>query len=173
MTTYATDKVRLGYLDTYLDIAETLGSAAKVCELGVFQGDSLRMWLDLFPDGLVVGVDKEETAVWPDGTVKIVCGQDSPFLPGAIGKFAAAYDLIVDDASHRGALTERSFELLWPQVAAGGFYVIEDWQVAFWPKWGDDSMLRAVSKLLLLLDRPDGEAESVTYRHGMAVVRKR
>ena len=42
--------------------------------------------------------------------------------------------------------------------------------------WGNragDGMLRAVERFLPMLDYPDGECESVEYRYGLAVVRKR
>jgi hypothetical protein len=38
--------------------------------------------------------------------------------------------------------------------------------------WGD-GMLKAVQSFLALLDFPDSECESVEYRYGLAIVRKR
>ena len=79
-----------------------------------------------------------------------------------------------DTASHHGDLTQATWELLWPLVAPGGWYVIEDWQVAFddWPSF-DASMLTMAQGLLAKLDRPDREVSEITYRHGMIVARKR
>ena len=68
-------------------------------------------------------------------------------------------------------MTRRSFELLWPLVSPGGWYVIEDWQVGLPSYPGDDSMLRAVQDLLLLLEKGT-DVDSVTFRYGMAMVRK-
>src|SRR4051794_6844014 len=36
-------------------------------------------------------------------------------------------DLVIDDASHRFEETRASFETLFPRLAPGGTYVIEDW----------------------------------------------
>jgi hypothetical protein len=90
------------------------------------------------------------------------------------------FGLIVDDASHDGNLTVRSFGLLWPLVQPGGYYVIEDWTVALRddPHWGPqanwgDSMLRAAESFLPLLAFRDGEVESITYRYGLIILRKR
>jgi predicted O-methyltransferase YrrM len=44
----------------------------------------------------------------------------------AIG--SAPLDLVVDDASHQLDLTRISFEVLFPRVAPGGVYAIEDWK---------------------------------------------
>ena len=38
-----------------------------------------------------------------------------------------AIDLVIDDASHRFEETRASFETLFPRLAPGGTYVIEDW----------------------------------------------
>lgn len=39
-------------------------------------------------------------------------------------------DLIIDDASHYYALSRKSFEIGFPRLREGGFYIIEDWQWA-------------------------------------------
>ena len=63
--------------------------------------------------------------------------------------------------------------LLWPLLAPGGYYVIEDWMVGLpdWPGFGD-SMLLAAQGLLTLLTK-DGDVEDITFRYGLAVIRKR
>ena len=39
-------------------------------------------------------------------------------------------DLVIDDASHQYCFTRRSFEIAFPRLRPGGFYIIEDWQWA-------------------------------------------
>jgi hypothetical protein len=179
---FGTDKIEPHqYFRTYLRLAAEIGPAGRVCELGVLGGESLRMWQALFPAGEIVGVDSHSGSVWPPGTVKVVTRHDDPALPGMLG---GRFSLIVDDGGHDGAVVTRSFALLWPLVLPGGYYVVEDWQVALrdgerpgetWgprSNWGD-GMLRAVEGFLPLLDYPDSECESVEYRYGMAIVKKR
>lgn len=201
---FQTDKVTHGYLPTYLRIAAEIGVRGRVCEVGVHAGASLRMWQALFPYGLIVGVDNQSAPIpdsatlesgaemarymdivrsdqsgsfWPDGTESVVAEQDDPALAEKIAAFSPAYDLIVDDASHVGCLTRATFGLLWPLVAPGRFYVIEDWSISVWhnPMFTRDNgeMLEAVQSLLLMLDSQDSEVESVEYRYGLAIVRKR
>lgn len=166
---FATDKVSLGYLPTYYGLAEELGPAARVIEVGVLDGGSLEMWQSLFPNGTVVGVDRNYRSRWPEGTVRVVAAQDDAELPAMVAEHGP-FDLVVDDASHEGALTRRTWELLWPLVAPGRYYVIEDWQVAFWPD-RDDSMLRMAESLLPTLDGTD--VDCITYRHGQIILRKK
>jgi hypothetical protein len=171
---FATDKITHGYLPTYLRIAAELGPAARVCEIGVSQGHGLDLFQALYPDGLVAGVDRDAASRWPPGTVTVICGQDDATLPGRLAQHSPAWDLIADDASHQGALTTATFGLLWPLIAPGGFYVIEDWMTGLphvWPEYGS-SMLTAVQGLLPLLTK-GSDVEDITYRYGLAVLRKR
>lgn len=170
---FATDKIRHGYLGTYLRIAAELGPAGRVCEVGVQDGHGLDFFQALFPDGTVAGVDVSGDRSWPDGTRRIVAAQDDPQLFVLLGNYSLAWDLFVDDASHRGDLTVATMRLLWPLLAPGGYYVIEDWMVGLgdWPGY-DDSMLLAAQGLLPLLTK-GGDVEDITYRYGLAVLRKR
>ena len=193
------DKDANGYIPAYLDIAAKLGPAARVCEIGVLSGDSLRLWQELYPQGLVAGVDSADYRSWPDGTIKIVCDQASDRLPELLSAHAPAWDLIVDDASHIGSLTGRTFDMLWPLVAPGGYYVIEDWFIGL-PLFAatgravagayDPGMLYIVQDLLTRLDEPyragnpewygprsgiepgKTDVESVHCTYGLAIVHK-
>jgi cephalosporin hydroxylase len=171
---FATDKWTHGYLPTYLRIAAELGPAARVCEIGVQHGHGLDMFQALFPVGLVAGVDANPGSRWPDGTVKVVASQDDPVLFARLTGYSPEWDLFVDDASHDGNLTVATLRLLWPLLRPGGIYVIEDWMVGLphiWPEYGD-SMLLTAQGLLTLLTR-DGDVEDITYRYGLAVLRKK
>lgn len=175
---FATDKVGQGFLPAYLRIAAELGPAARVCEVGVWHGDSLDMWQALFPQGIIAGVDADPASRWPDGTCRIVTSQDNPHLPGQLEAISPEWDLVIDDASHDGIMSAETFRLLWPLVRAGGYYVLEDWQVgiATVPPWNGSygpSMLTLAQSFLRLLDSLDGELESVTYQYALAVLRKR
>ncbi len=167
-----TDKAQHGYLPTYLRIASELGVSANVCELGVWGGGSLILWQTLFPGGIIVGVDRDRYSYWPRNTVKIVSQQDDPALPERLRGVVDGFDLIIDDASHDGALTRKSWELLWPMVKPGGYYVVEDWMIHL-QYHGPASMLDAVTSFLPLLSSLEAEVSSVEYRYGMAIVRKR
>ena len=175
--TFDSDKIEPhGYFQTYMRIAAELGPRTRICELGVENGESLRMWQALFPLGEIYGVDYSPRATWPAGTRGAVCNQDDPALPGLLG---GTFGLIVDDASHDGTKTRTSFDLLWPLVKPGGYYVVEDWAVALRddPHWGKqsgwgDSMLRCAESFLPLLAYRDGDVESVEYRYGLIILRK-
>ena len=168
---FNTDKIWAhGYFPVYLDIARELGPSARVCEIGVQNGESLRMWQSLFPMGPVTGVDCDiNHAVFPPGVKKVIAYQDSPEL-ATLGSF----DLIVDDASHNGVLTRRTFGILWPQLSPGGFYVVEDWFIGlerYTDGVLDPSMLETARSFIELLTKKS-DCESVLYRYGLIIIKK-
>jgi len=46
------------------------------------------------------------------------------------------FDIVIDDGSHVPAQVIASFDVLFPLLADGGLYVIEDVQTTFWPDFG-------------------------------------
>jgi hypothetical protein len=172
---FDTDKVEPhGYFQTYVMLAGEIGPKGRVCELGVENGESLRMWRSLFPLGEVVGVDADKDAVWPAGTVKVVGRQEDPRLSDELD---GMFDLIVDDASHDGLLTQQSWFSLWRKVKPGGYYVIEDWAVALRSdeRWGGcwgPGMLKVAESFLPMMAYRDGQIDEIRYRFGLIVIRK-
>lgn len=172
---FNTDKIEPhGYFHSYLKLASELGPSARVLEIGVLDGESLKMWQALFPTGDVTGVDSNEESIWPEGTHKVISNQNDPDLPD---KLEGSFDLIIDDASHYGLATQQTFLLLFPLVNPGGYYVIEDWQIALgssllWGSCPGPGMLKCVESLLTFLDKRDSVVEEVTYRYGLAIVKR-
>lgn len=172
------DKDTNGYLPVYRSLAAYLGPAARVVELGVYRGASLTLWQDLFPDtDTVVGVDNDPNAIWPIGTVRVVCDQADDELVGLLLHISSFFDLVVDDASHDGTKTMRSFELFWPLVRPGGFYVIEDWIIGFpsheaYATHGS-SMLTLARGLLDRLEHMLSDVRTISYSHGLIIVQKK
>jgi hypothetical protein len=180
---FETDKLTVhGYGEAYNEIAMILNKRpmrVKVLEIGVEKGESLRYWQHLFPLGKITGVDINPDAVWPERTVKVTGNITSP---ETIAQITGTFELIVDDGSHIGADVDAAFTALWPRVSPGGFYVIEDWMTNLrdaerpgetWGECWDTQLLPVVTDLITLLRYPDSECESVTYRYGLVIVRKR
>ena len=159
------DKFSQNYTPQYFAIAADLGPKARVCEIGIWQGHGLRLLQKLFPFGEVVGIDIHPDAAWPEGTTMIRSPQDNPDLPRLLGP--APFGLIIDDASHHGPTTADTFRNLYPLVAPGGYYVIEDWRVHI------PEQMEQVGSLLKLLATQDSDCDQITYRYGLAIVHKR
>jgi SAM-dependent methyltransferase len=186
-----TDKHSLGYAPVYRELLRG-NCAARILEIGTAYGGSLRMWRDLAPDGLIVGVDLKRPDDLPQGVVFIQSGQQEDSLIDRAILFGP-YDLIVDDASHVGGLSAITFRNMWPLVKPGGWYVLEDWPVGlpgnpFFGHYEGDSMLRLAQSFIEVL-RPATDIEDMggaavpaggpedaveaRYIYGMAMLRKK
>jgi hypothetical protein len=187
VTGFTTDKVHLhGYLPDYLKLAADIGvmcpSGAVVCEVGVEHGASLKMWQHLFPGSTVIGIDRSPEAPHVEGTIKVTAQQDDPGLTAMIAEHAPdGCHLIVDDASHIGHLSAATFDLLWPLVKPGCWYVLEDWADPWvfpgWARWPDidpslagDELVDYVPQMITALKQG---AATVTYtRLGLVIIQK-
>jgi hypothetical protein len=92
-------------------------------------GASARMWRDWLPGWRIIVVDNEQKHYDEKrdrGIALLHMDQTDPDIT-AFGPF----DIIIDDASHLSSLTIASFELLWPHLKPGGWYVVEDTHMAY------------------------------------------
>lgn len=95
-------------------------------------GQSLRMWAEYFTKGHIIGLDLYPKTVDVPGNVTIYTGsQDNPDILANIHANHGDFDVIIDDASHISSLTIKSFELLWPHLKPGGYYIVEDTHGAY------------------------------------------
>lgn len=110
----------------------------RFLELGVYKGHSMMMWQEYFshPWAAIVGLDG---AVKPDLFPKdprfhfVHGGQDDPkMIQETYTAAGGQFDVILDDCSHLGCHTARSFSQLFPEMLKpGGLYIIEDTCTAF------------------------------------------
>lgn len=181
----------LKHPDFIKEYMEVLGGRdfRRVLELGVFDGGSCILFTHLFNAERLVALDLIEgsprfdkaRAEHPIGKrigVHYATSQDDDAKLTAIlrQEFDAPPDLIIDDASHFLEESTRSFELLFPRLAPGGWYVLEDWSWAHFPLaigWHDKHSLATLMFRLLLawVSRPDIIADVVVKRH-MVFIRK-
>jgi len=127
-------------------------------ELGVHRGGSLEIWAEYFSNGTIVGidmkdiieVDRDSKPIIKDGRVvlktfstnrivsKMGSQADEQFLTALSADYAPrGWDLIIDDCSHVGSLSQKSFLTLFPLLKIGGLYIIEDWGVGYAPNFAE------------------------------------
>jgi demethylmacrocin O-methyltransferase len=106
-------------------------------------GESLRMWSSFFPKAQVIGLDIEDKSFVEGRNIRIYQGHqtDEPLLR-RIAAEAGLLKVIVDDGSHRPAHIRETFRVLFPLLASGGIYAIEDTQTSYWPEWGGSEDLQ-------------------------------
>jgi tetratricopeptide (TPR) repeat protein len=95
------------------------------------------MWADYFPAGRITGIDILEKRLPPHLRITLFQGsQDDAALLRRVCDECGPFDVIIDDGSHVPKHVVASFQHLFPALADGGLYVIEDIQTAFWPQFG-------------------------------------
>jgi len=111
----------------------------QLFEIGISHGGSLEMWRDYFPNGIIYGLDIHPFNKDLGDRVKTFQGsQDNPKDLEKILKTAKNFDIIIDDGSHLNKHQVRSFELLFPHLNYGGYYIIEDIQTSYMLRFGGD-----------------------------------
>ena len=141
---YATDKVDeththngLAYTDVYERYLRSWRMRRfTLLELGVWRGDSLRMWNAYFPRATVVGLDLEQVAAERAPEFDVTVGsQADPDVLDSILQRHPDIRLVVDDASHITSLTIASFRHLFPKLPRGSLYIIEDLSPNTYEDW--------------------------------------
>ena len=116
------------YYDSYM--SGLYNKPLKILEIGVLRGASLLLWKGSFPKAQIFGLDIKDLNncknLRKNKDIKLFVGDqgDTEFLK-EVGK-SGPYDLIVDDGSHKPTDQLTSFCSLWPCIAKGGSYVVED-----------------------------------------------
>jgi cephalosporin hydroxylase len=131
-----TDKAepRRTILDLYDQHLRTLrNEPITLLEIGVFRGESLRMWRDYFPLGRIYGVDIEPDSMQhEDERIRVFIGSQSDvaFLENVVAE-SGNPDIIVDDGSHLASDQIGSLLHLWPHLKPGGYYIVEDTHTSY------------------------------------------
>jgi len=111
----------------------------RFLEIGVSKGGSLQMWRQYFgPEAVIFGIDIDPTCAAFDGlaaSVRIGSQADAAFLADVVAEMGGV-DVVLDDGSHRMEHVATSLGILFPLLAVGGTYMIEDLHTAYWPNFG-------------------------------------
>lgn len=115
----------------------------RLVELGIYYGDSLKMWERYFPNAEIVGVDINSACKqYESNRTKVeVCDLGSIENLSQIGKTYSPH-IIVDDASHMWSHQIKALVILFPYIESGGIYIVEDIGTSFW-KYKDSSFADA------------------------------
>jgi hypothetical protein len=158
----------------------------RMIELGVWEGSSLRAWAEYFsdPHAEIIGLDNDLGRMIPVDDPRImaipcdVC--NSAALNALADSIEGPVDIVIDDASHQVFQQRASFDALWPLVAKGGLYVIEDLHTLFWaranpPEAREWLHTMADETLGMGLEPRDNDCEvdRVTFYNSLVVFRKR
>jgi predicted O-methyltransferase YrrM len=126
------------YLPIYQD---ALTKTERMLEIGVDRGGSLKMWREFLPEASIVGLDispkaAQYDAPGDDGHVRIGDQTDTRFLQRVLDEFGP-FDTVLDDGGHTCKQMIKSFQYLFPRLAPGGTYIVEDVCANYWMLYRD------------------------------------
>ena len=107
---------------------ELEGKPIDLLEIGVLYGASLMAWKDYFPNGRIVGIDKEDKRTWKRSDVEFIITDVKNYTPDR------NFDVIIDDGSHKPQDIAYTFFKLSKYLKPSGLMIIEDVHDEFIPK---------------------------------------
>lgn len=145
---YGTDKIdsnhtynNISYIDIYDKyMKDRRNTVKKFLEIGVRDGQSVKMWKDYFPNAIIYGIDIDPSCKkYEDDRIKIMIGDqnDDSFLK-KIKKEVGEIDILLDDGSHINDHQIKTFNYLYPLVSKNGLFIIEDLANSY-EEWGNNS----------------------------------
>lgn len=120
-----------GYTRIYEELFAPLREkTVSILEIGVFQGASIRMWLDAFPLAKVVGVDIKDRAApevhrLPRASLHLADASLQKTIDSLV-KLHGPFDIVIDDGPHRLSVSKMCLDNLPVLLKPGGIMVIED-----------------------------------------------
>lgn len=111
----------------------------RLLEIGVRDGGSLEIWRSyLGPDAEIYAIDAApECARFEAPNLRVFIGDQAnrDFLNAVRGELPQM-DIIIDDGGHMPHQQIASFEVLFPCLMQGGYYIVEDLHTSYWPAFG-------------------------------------
>ena len=139
--TFGSDKVSLhNYHEIYPRYIESLYNLeGGMVEIGLLGGASLNLWLELFPNMHIYGLDINPTKNIKENKRHTIIKADQSVqadLDNAMNKIKKPIWFINDDGSHVPEHQLLTFNTLFPKLNVGGIYIIEDIETSYWTNHG-------------------------------------
>jgi cephalosporin hydroxylase len=118
-----------GYTEEYKKYIPSKGVFMMI-EIGVWNGDSIRMWRQYNKHIEVHGIDNDRSVlqhISPAQNIYLHFGDqaDREFLLSIVKEYGQP-NFVIDDGSHRKEDILASFKVLYDKLIGGGYYFIED-----------------------------------------------
>jgi predicted O-methyltransferase YrrM len=123
-----------GYLEFYERFFASLrDQPVRLLEIGVFRGQSVKMWSEYFHAGQIIGADIDPAAqrFAADRITIDIADQSNIAHLTRLGVDHGPFDIVVDDGSHIWNHQITALQYLFSFVKPGGFFVVEDIDTSF------------------------------------------
>lgn len=131
------------YFEIYERFLEKFrGRRARALEIGIADGGSSVLWRRWLGASLELHcLDVNPRCVAGDAAATTHHGDqgDAAVLAAVAAAASGPFDVVIDDGGHAMHQQIASFQFLYPRLAPGGVYVVEDVHTSYWPSFGGDS----------------------------------
>lgn len=156
------------YFDVYhRALGKYRGTSPRVLEIGVYRGGGLALWRSYFgPGAAVVGIDIDPAATsHAAGSAVLIGDQADPSFLQRANREHGPFDIVIDDGGHTMNQQITAVETLFPLLATGGTYIVEDTHTSYWPEYRDrdETFIEWVATRIDSLHAnfdPDGDPDS-------------
>jgi len=128
MQSHRTDKYDLGYINEfYSSLFEPLQtSATAILEIGIYQGNSIKLWRDYFKNATVYGADINFCKSL-EGESRVITKYGNAYVPSFASTFPDnSFDVVIDDGPHTLDSMFFFLENYIQKVKPGGLLILED-----------------------------------------------
>lgn len=138
---YKTDKAYFHLFTEFYDgyFEQFLGRPINILEIGIFEGKSLLMLKDFFPEATIYSIDINPASVALNLGSNIhtyLCSQDDfPKLQQIFNN--KKFDIIIEDGSHMTSHQQTSLGFFFQYLNSGGIYICEDLHTSYSPGYID------------------------------------
>lgn len=179
--------------DKYFRTCDATFAPKNVIEIGMWGGGSIMFWNEILKPEKILGIDilsQSENGFFDQYIEKVnrsgqkiipSWGTDQADKYKIINLIATHFgdeplDLVFDDCSHMYEPTLASFNAIFPYMAKGGLYIIEDWAWGHWVELNTGMPVQAaLTRLIADIIKATGNEgliESVTVFEGFAVIKR-
>jgi hypothetical protein len=125
---YKTDKIYHNLIPFYEQKFKYIRKdEIKLIEIGCLGYESIRYWLDYFPNAKIYGIDINNGSFNHERFQFFQANQGDKKRLEEIAGLIGDVDVVIDDGAHTYNETKNVFDAFWPKVKSGGYFVIEDW----------------------------------------------
>lgn len=139
-----------GYTEMYEEYIPSEGQFTLL-EIGVWKGDSLKMWREYNPQLIIHGVDIHPLIDKVEGAnIHIGSQSDYSFITQLVMKTSP--DFVIDDGSHRYSDIMSTFMFVYPLLKKGAYYFIEDLHASYAEREKVINDISAICKFTVVCD---------------------
>jgi len=130
-TDKATDHFFTDFYDKKLSSLRNLN--LNILEIGIWKGESLKMWKEYFPNSQIYGVDINNLKFLEEERICIEQADQTDIERMNTVFPNIKFDLIIDDGGHSMYQQQLSLISMFHRVKRGGFYILEDLHTSLSP----------------------------------------